>query len=121
MAGPALLIIAACGGPAPMSPTPPPVETTANAYILPGAVQLGPNAFGDEPVRIFKGERMRLRNFDSEEHNLVADTRALPEFVPTGAFPSGDERSFVMNTIGSTTFHCTIHPQMVGTLIVQAR
>jgi len=26
-----------------------------------------------------------------------------------------------MNTIGSTTFHCTIHPQMVGTLIVQAR
>ena len=27
----------------------------------------------------------------------------------------------LMNTVGTTKFHCTIHPQMVGTLIVQER
>ncbi|HEY7058696.1 MAG TPA: hypothetical protein VH458_19325 [Vicinamibacterales bacterium] len=105
----------------PMSPSPPPPGDagTANVYILPGAVNLGANAFGDEPVVIFRGERMRLRNFDSVEHNLVPDTASLPEFMTTGLLAPGDERSFVMATLGTTTFHCTIHPQMVGTLIVR--
>jgi hypothetical protein len=77
----ALLLFAACNdnaGPMPPSPIPPGGVVTANVYILPGGVDLGPNAFGDHPVVIYKGERMRWRNF-------------------------------------------TIHPQMVGTLIVQQR
>lgn len=94
---------------------------TANAYILPGAVDLGPNAFGDHPLLIFRGERLRWRNFDSTEHNLVADRASLPEFVTTGTLAPGDERTFTMNTLGTTPFHCTIHPQMTGTLIVQDR
>jgi plastocyanin len=107
-----------------MSPTPAPTPAdppTANVYILPGAVDLGPNAFGDHPIVIFKGERMRLRNIDTVEHNLVPDTASLPEFSATGPLVPGDDRSFVMNSLGSTTFHCTIHPQMVGTIIVQER
>ncbi|HEY1307636.1 MAG TPA: hypothetical protein VGF24_28980 [Vicinamibacterales bacterium] len=64
---------------------------------------------------------MRLRNVDGLEHNLVADTASLPEFMATGLIAPGGERSFAMNSLGSTTFHCTIHPQMVGTLIVQER
>jgi len=124
MAMSALLLIGACGGDGiPQAPSPtPPVETpTANVYILPGAVDLGPNAFGDEAIVIFKGERMRLRNLDGVEHNVVPDTAAVPEFTATGLLAPGDERSFVLNTIATTKFHCTIHPQMVGTLVVQAR
>jgi len=118
------LLLAGCGGgTAPQAPTPVPSPDapTANAYILPGAATLGPGAFGDHPVLIFKGERLRWRNADSEEHNLVADTRSLPEFSTTGVLGSGDERAFTMNTPGSTRFHCTIHPQMAGTLVVQQR
>jgi plastocyanin len=117
-----LLASMACGSGSPMSPAPvPPSDvTTANVYILPGAVNLGPNAFGDHPVTIYKGERMRLRNFDSVEHNLVPDSMTL-EFVTSGLLAPGDERSFVMTTLGTTAFHCTIHPQMVGTLIVRER
>lgn len=120
-----LLLIAACGtASGPTTPTPQvptPEVATANVYILPGAVALGSGAFGDHPITIFKGERMRWRNVDGETHNLVADTTALPEFGTTGLLPPGDERSFIMNTTGSTRFHCTIHPQMVGTLVVQDR
>ena len=121
-----ILLVAACGSGTPMSPTPPvpvpPAEApTANVYILPGAIDLGPNAFGDHPIVIFKGERMRWRNIDAAEHNLVSDTTSLPEFTTTGPLGLGDERSFLMNTVGTTKFHCTIHPQMVGTLIVQER
>jgi len=41
--------------------------------------------------------------------------------VTTGLLAPGGEQSFVMNTLGTMTFHCTIHPQMVGTLIVEQR
>jgi plastocyanin len=106
----------------PVSPTPPPdPATTANVYILAGAVQLGRDAFGDHPVVIYRGERMRWRNADSVEHNIVSDTPSLPEFTTTGTLAPGGERSFSMNTVGTTPIHCTVHPQMVGTLIVQER
>ena len=82
---------------------------------------LGAIAFGDEPVVIYKGERLRWRNADSAEHNVVADTPSLPEFVETGALAPGGERTFMMNTTGTTRIHCSIHPQMVGTLIVRER
>jgi len=120
----ATLLIGACeGDPRPLSPIPaPPGEaTTANVYILPGAMDLGPLAFGDHPLVIYKGERMRWRNADSTEHNIVADTPALPEFVTTGTLAPGGERTFTMNTLGTTPVHCTIHPQMTGTVIVRER
>jgi plastocyanin len=116
----ALLPLAACGGstgPSPL-PTEPP-QVTANVYILPGAVNLGRTAFGDEPVVIHKGERMRWRNADGIEHDVVADAAVFPEFAKTSLLAPGGEQSFVMNTTGSTTIHCSIHPRMTGTLTVQ--
>jgi len=102
------------------SPEPPPQNPAdATAYILPGAGNLGANAFGDEPVVIHKGERLRWHNADSVEHDVVTDMASLPEFMTTGILPPGGEQSFVMNTLGSTRIHCTIHPQMVGTLVVR--
>jgi plastocyanin len=121
-----MLLISACGsGTPPMSPTPPPAppadSPTANVYILPGAVELGANAFGDEAIVIYRGERMRWWNLDSVEHTLVPDTPSLPEFDTTGALKPGDDRSFIMMTLGTTRIHCTEHPRMVGTLVVRER
>jgi plastocyanin len=79
---------------------------------------MGATAFGDEPVVIHKGERLRWRNVDGVEHNVVADT-PLPEFVTTGTLAPGGERLFTMNTIGTTSIHCAIHPQMRGTLVIR--
>jgi len=114
----------ACGAAAPSAPSPSPMPVDApiaNVYILPGAEHLGPNAFGDEAIVIYRGEQMRLRNIDGVDHNVVPDTRSVPEFMATGLLAPGGERSFFMTSIGTTTFHCTIHPQMVGTLIVRDR
>ena len=120
-----MLLLAACGGGSPMSPAPTPTPTgdpaTANVYILPGAVALGANAFGDETIVIFKGERMRWQNLDTVEHTVVPDALSLPEFDTTSALAPGGERSFLMMTVGTTRIHCTQHPQMVGTLMVRER
>jgi plastocyanin len=119
-----LLLTNACGsGTPPAIPAPSPVgdPPTANVYILPGAVDLGPEAFGDHPVVIYRGERMRWRNADAVEHTIVADTVTLPEFAATGPLAPGAERAFIMNTLGRTTIRCTTHPQMTGIVIVQER
>jgi plastocyanin len=52
-------------------------------------------------------------------HNVVADTASLLEFMTTGRLAPGAEQLFTMNTSGTTRIHCTIHPQMPGTLVVQ--
>jgi plastocyanin len=116
-----MLAFAACSNRPPMAPTPPDDIPTANAYILPGAINFGANAFGDEPVVIFKGERMRWQNLDAVEHDVVADAPTLPEFDTTGRLSPGAEQSFVMQTVGTTKIHCSIHPEMTGTLIVKER
>jgi plastocyanin len=115
----AVALLAACSTSTAPSPQPPPPNAgTANAYILPGAVGLAANAFGDQPVVVRRGERLRWRNADVVEHNVIADAASFPEFRSTGLLAPGGEASFGMNTRGTTRIHCTIHPQMVGTLVV---
>ena len=126
MTGLTTLMIAACGGndgTPPMAPTPPvpPTVVTAIAYILPGAVTLGPNAFGDEPIVIYTGERLRWANVDTVTHSVVADTPVATDFLKTDALAPGGEQSLIMTKTGTTTVHCTIHPAMVGTLVVRNR
>ena len=112
--------IAGCGGaeapPMPGSPTP---TVTANAFILPGAVSLGDSAFGDEPVVVHQGERLRWVNADTLAHVIVADSPDATDFRKTDELPPGGEQSFVMTKPGTTKIHCETHPNMTGTLVVR--
>jgi plastocyanin len=122
-----MLLIAGCGRneSAPMpptGPTPPTPLVTANAYILPDAVALGDWAFGDEPIVIYKGERLRWVNVDALAHAIVADSPDATDLRQTAELPpNGGEQSFIMTKVGMTRIHCDIHRNMTGTLIVRER
>jgi plastocyanin len=124
-----MLLMAACGGsdtppsrPTPQPPpTPSPVVGTANAYILPDPLSKGDWAFGDEPVVIYQGERLRWVNMDALTHIIVADSPDATDFRKTDELPRGGEQSFVMTRLGTTAIHCSIHPSMTGILIVRTR
>jgi len=115
-----MVSIAGCGGaqapPTPGSPTP---TVTANAFILPGAVSLGDSAFGDEPVVVHQGERLRWVNADTLAHVIVADSPDATDFRKTDELPPGGEQSFIMTKPGTTRIHCETHPNMTGTLVVR--
>ena len=117
-----ILLIAGCGGkdgmPPPSSPTPIPT-VTANAYILPGALSMNDWAFGDEPVVIHAHERLRWINADGLTHRIVADSPDATDFKNTNDLAPGGEQSFTLTKLGTTRIHCSIHPNMTGTLIVR--
>jgi plastocyanin len=120
-----LLFVAGCGGNGdrrmpPNGPSPSPTPVTASAYILPGAASLGNVAFGDEPIVIYKSERLRWVNADALTHVIVADSPDATDFRKTEDLPgNGGEQSFIMTKLGTTRIHCAIHPNMTGTLIVR--
>jgi plastocyanin len=97
-------------------PTP---TVTANAFILPAAVSLGDSAFGDEPVVVHQGERLRWVNADTLAHVIVADSPDATDFRKTDELPPGGEQSFIMTKPGTTRIHCETHPNMTGTLVVR--
>jgi plastocyanin len=105
----------------PPAPSPSPSPAIATAFILPDAVSLGDVAFGDEPVVIFKGERLHWVNADAVAHTIVADSPDATDFDTTGELARGGERSFDMTKLGTTRIHCAEHPNMTGTLVVRER
>lgn len=123
----ALSSMAGCGGnygmpmpPGGPSPSPAPTPVIASAYILPGADSAGDWAFGDEPIVIHKGERLRWVNADKLTHAIVADSPDSTDFRKTAEMPAGSvEQPLTMTKLGTTRIHCTIHPSMTGTLIVR--
>jgi plastocyanin len=120
-----MVLMAGCGGyeakpMPPAGPSPSPTIVTASAYILPNAVALGDFAFGDEPIVIYAGERLRWVNVDGLSHQIVADSPDATDFRQTEELsPGGGEQSFIMNKLGTTRIHCATHPNMTGTLIVR--
>ena len=104
----------------PNGPSPSPTPVTASAYILPGAVSLGDVAFGDEPIVIYKGERLRWVNADTLTHLIVADSPDATDFRKTEELPgNGAAQPFIMTKLGMTRIHCAIHPNMTGILMVK--
>jgi plastocyanin len=119
-----VLLFAGCGGNG-VTPTPPgspnPIPTvTASAYILPNAVTQNDWAFGDEPIVVYKSERLRWVNADTLTHLIVADSPDATDFRQTDELHAGGgEQSFIMTRLGTTRIHCAIHPNMTGMLIVR--
>ncbi len=72
-------------------------------------------AFAPQTVRLAVGDTVVFRNDDPVPHTATADH---------GAFDSGDVQPgrswrWVARQKGILGYHCTYHPNMTGTLVVQ--
>jgi plastocyanin len=112
----AVAFAASCGSsnstPPPTSPTP---TGSATAVTVPsGARTLGSNAYSPNPVTITHGGTVTWTNMDTIAHTATSDTGVF-----NGSLPAGGQFSFTFPNAGTFTYHCTIHPGMVGTVNVQ--
>ena len=72
-------------------------------------------AFAPASVTIKVGETVTWTNQDSPNHTVVADNG---EFA-SGSLATGATFSFTFSKAGTYPYHCSIHPSMKGTVVVQ--
>jgi plastocyanin len=120
------MLVTACGSgysstPSNPSPTPTPAaappsaSSAATITIQTSARTLGMAAFVPNPVNVSQGGVVSWSNTDSTTHDMVSDTGLWD----SGRIAPGGGFNFAFATKGSYPYHCSIHPSMTGTIVVQ--
>jgi plastocyanin len=119
---PALLVamigmMASCGSNS-NSSTGPSNQTTGtsnNAAVeIPQSDIYGSTNFNPQMVNINAGGAVSFSNNDGIEHHPTADDGSW-----NGDLPAGASFSQSFKTAGTYTYHCSIHPNMTGTITVK--
>ena len=70
--------------------------------------------FAPGTITVPAGGTVRWQNLDGEPHTVVS----VEGLFRSGALDQGDSYSFTFKTAGRYRYVCSIHPQMVGTIVV---
>jgi plastocyanin len=106
-------ITAACSSSS--SPVQPTAGSSMSVSIVSGASALTNAAYTPNPDTIAVGDTISWTNNDSTAHTTTGDDGSWNSATiqPGAAF----SRTFT--TAGTFTYHCTIHPGMIGTVTVR--
>ncbi len=74
------------------------------------------NSYSPNPDTVMVGQTVSWKNIDTITHTATDDAVA---FGTGGVNPGATSTPIAMNSAGTFTYHCTIHPGMVGTLVVK--
>ncbi|OPX61772.1 MULTISPECIES: cupredoxin family copper-binding protein [unclassified Methanoregula] len=114
-----LLLIAACmvagcsSGKGPATPAlPQPPAGSGNAITIQNF------AFDPPALTVKAGTVVMWTNQDSAPHAIVSDTGS-PETFSSDTLSTGRSYSFTFNRPGTYPYHCSIHPSMTGTIVVE--
>ena len=85
-------------------------ETPAAAQIVVKDFMFVPT-----PLTVKAGSTVTWTNVDDEPHTVVSDTGLFK----SGGMDTNESFSFKFDKPGTYHFTCSIHPRMVGTIVVQ--
>jgi plastocyanin len=71
--------------------------------------------FNPTPLTVKAGSTVTWTNMDDEPHTVVSDTGAFK----SGGMDTNESFSHKFDKPGTYHFTCSIHPRMVGTVVVQ--
>ena len=106
--------LGACSGAATSSPRTPPAPA-AVVSVLPNAATIG--AFSPVTVTVAVGNQVEWSFQDANPHTATADNSTFTS--PATGLVKGQTYSFRFTKPGTYAYHCAIHPQMHGTVVVQ--
>lgn len=72
--------------------------------------------FSPSTKTIKVGDAITWTNMDSVRHTVTSDSGSE---LDSPLFGQGQSYSHTFNTVGTYTYHCTPHPNMKGTIIVE--
>lgn len=109
-------VLASCGrGSTPTTPRPSTPTQGSNVSIVQGSSGMTTTAFNPNPITIAHGGTVTWKNNDTITHTSRSDTGAWN----SGSIGPGGTFSMTFTSAGTFTYHCALHPGMVGTVIVQ--
>ena len=92
-----------------------PVQMTNAAEKNEKVVVISDSAFAPETVIVKAGSTVTWQNSDSVSHSAVADDGSFD----TKVLAQGEKGSYTFTVPGTYTYHCGIHPNMTGTIVVE--
>lgn len=72
-------------------------------------------SFSPSNTTVKKGTQVTWTNNDSTAHTVTADSGTGPS---SGTLQPGGKYSFTFNDVGTFKYHCSIHPDMTGSVTV---
>lgn len=120
MAACAVLLVLAClcagctSSPAPAQPA----STPAAPAGSPDTITIRNFAFSPAAFTVKPGTTVTWVNDDSAPHTIVSDDGAPVSFT-SPQLSTGASFSQLFNQAGTYTYHCSIHPSMKGTIVVE--
>ncbi len=113
----AIGLAAGCGSSSSSSSSSPTTPTTPSADVtITIQGNRGNQSFSPEPQMMRVGQSVAWRNADSITHNATQDAN---RFATPNLGAGMTSSPIAMTTAGTFTYRCTIHPGMIGTLVVQ--
>src|SRR5215212_2075777 len=91
-----------------------PAESTTPAPNSPTTVEIRGNAFNPPQLNVAPGTTVRFVNNETEPHTATADNGAFD----TGVLQSGQSLDVYLDGSGTVPYHCELHPDMQGTIVV---
>jgi plastocyanin len=92
-----------------------PAAPAAAAPAAPGIVIARDFMFAPMTISIKAGSTVTWKNTDDEPHTVVSDTGLFR----SGALDTNESFSFRFDKPGTYHYACSIHPRMVGTIVVE--
>ena len=91
--------------------------TTGSTQTTTGknAVTIQNYAFSPATLTVKVGDKVTWTNQDSVGHSATADDNSFD----TGVIAQGQSGSTTFSKAGTYTYHCSVHPSMHGTIVVQ--
>jgi len=86
-----------------------------NTNATPNTVVVSNMSFGPTTITVPKGTTITWKNNDGMSHTATSDTGDWD----SGNIPTGGSKSVTFNSIGTFQYHCTLHPMMTATVVVQ--
>lgn len=112
----ALAFSIGCGSSSSTSPTSTSAQGPGIDFTININGNLGSASYSPSPLTMRIGQVVNWHNLDSIAHTATLDGSFNTGNIP--AFSAHDD-SVTMSRAGTFTYHCTIHPGMTGTIIVQ--
>lgn len=95
---------------------PPASQNQSQNQATENTVDIRNMAFTPSQITVKKGTTVTWTNNDSTTHTVTADNGNGPS---SDNISPGSSYKYTFNDTGSFQYHCTIHPSMRGTVVVQ--